>query len=53
LSLHGSLPIFFHIKTDDNKETIIKSDSIFAPNDEELLAVFMGKYKFIEKINIL
>jgi len=53
LNLNGSLPLYFHIKEENGQETIIKSDTIFAPNDQELSLAFVEKYKFIEKIKIL
>ncbi|HQB60860.1 MAG TPA: hypothetical protein PK899_04280, partial [Spirochaetota bacterium] len=53
LSLHGSLSLYFHIKSKENKEYIVYSSDIKAPNDKEFCNQFQSKYDFIEKIRVL
>lgn len=53
LNLHGSLSLYFHIKSKENKEYIVYSSDIKAPNDKEFYSKFQQKYNFIEKIRVL
>jgi DNA polymerase III subunit alpha len=52
-TLHGDLSIFFHIKTDEENETVVKAMNTKAPKDESIQKVFIEKYNFIEKIKIV
>ncbi|HOV13142.1 MAG TPA: DNA polymerase III subunit alpha [Spirochaetota bacterium] len=49
----ASLSVFFHIKTGEDEEMIIKSMDVKAPKDKEILETFKQKYGFIENIKVM
>jgi hypothetical protein len=49
----GELSVFFHVKLDDERETVIKATDIRAPKDEGICKAFIEKYGFIDRIKIL
>ena len=49
----GELSVYFHIRLDEQNETVIKAMDVKAPKDEAICDALKGKYHFIEKIKIL